>query len=102
MDLATSAELTNARAAHPRLVVDCHASWCGPCKQVGPALRSLAAEHPAVHLCMVDVDAAEELSRELGIRSLPTVLFYRDGALVRTVVGANFGALNDAWAALLQ
>ncbi|HEX5818983.1 MAG TPA: thioredoxin [Gemmatimonadales bacterium] len=70
-------------------VVDFHATWCGPCRLVGPIIDQLAQAHAGrVRVVKVDVDESPITARRYGIRSIPSVLIFRDGVPADTVVGA--------------
>jgi thioredoxin 1 len=70
-------------------MVDFWAEWCGPCRAVGPVLEELAdTAHGRVTLLKVNVDENPGLAARYGIRSIPTILFVKEGAVVERVVGA--------------
>jgi thioredoxin 1 len=72
------------------VLVDFWAAWCGPCRMVGPIIEELASEFDGVaKIAKVDVDAEPELAGGLGIQSIPTLLFFRDGKVVDALVGAQ-------------
>ncbi|MDR0863654.1 MAG: thioredoxin [Candidatus Symbiothrix sp.] len=70
------------------LVVDFWAEWCGPCKMITPIVEELAAEYAdRVVIGKVNVDENDELPTEYGIRSIPTLLFFKGGELIDKHIG---------------
>lgn len=71
------------------MVVDFWATWCGPCKKVGPYIEELAEQY-ADHAIIgkVDVDDNDELAMRFGVRNIPTILFIKDGQVVDKQIGA--------------
>ena len=71
------------------LVVDLGATWCGPCRMVGPIISELAEEYDGklvVGKC--DVEENSEIAEDFGVRNIPTILFFKGGQLVDKFVGA--------------
>lgn len=68
-------------------VVDFFATWCGPCKMLAPILDAAAAEHSDVQFCKVDIDEEMSLATQYQIMSVPTLLFIKDGAVVKKSIG---------------
>jgi thioredoxin 1 len=76
-------------AAEGVLMVDFWAEWCGPCRAIGPVLEDLArSSNGTVTLAKVNVDENPGLAARYGIRSIPTILFVKDGKVRDQVVGA--------------
>lgn len=69
------------------VLVDFYADWCGPCKMLGPVLEEVSREHPELSIIKVNVDENEELARMYAVMSIPTILLFRDGQLVKKQVG---------------
>ena len=69
------------------VLVDFFATWCGPCKMLAPILDKVASDMPQVKFGKVDVDQAMDLARRFGIRSIPDVLIFKNGAQVDHMLG---------------
>jgi len=71
-------------------MVDFWAAWCGPCKIVAPSVDQLADEYSGkgVKVAKVDVDTNPSTAAQFGIRSIPTILFFKGGKVVDQVIGA--------------
>ena len=79
------------------MVVDFWATWCGPCKKIGPYIEELAEQYAdSVIIGKVDVDENDGLAIRFGIRNIPTVLFLRNGEVVDKQIGAAPKAAFDA------
>lgn len=70
------------------VIVDFWAEWCGPCKMIAPLLDEIARELPdKVKIVKVDVDQEQQLAQKFGIYNIPTLLFFKGGAVREQVVG---------------
>ena len=85
------------------LVVDFWATWCGPCRQIAPVVSELAEAYDGkIVVGKCDVEEADEIAAQFGIRNIPTILFIKNGEVVDKLVGAAPKAkIEDKFKALL-
>ena len=71
-------------------MVDFWAPWCGPCRMIAPVIDELAADFDGkAKICKVNTDEEQDLAVKFGVRSIPTILFMKNGEVVDTMVGAS-------------
>ena len=71
------------------VLLDFFASWCGPCRMVGPILDEIAEEREDIKVCKVDIDEQPELASRFRIMSVPTLMVLKEGSIVDQSVGAK-------------
>ena len=91
--MATNVTNDNAKefmATELPIVLDFSATWCGPCKKIGPDIEALAQEYEGqVIVGKVNVEEADDLATKFKIRNVPTVLYIKNGEVVDKIVGAT-------------
>ena len=71
------------------VLLDFFASWCGPCRMVGPILAEIAEEREDIKVCKVDIDEQPELASRYRIMSVPTLMVLKEGQIVEQSIGAK-------------
>ena len=71
------------------VLVDFWASWCGPCRMLSPIVDQIAEERTDIKVCKVNVDEQEELAMRFGIMSIPTLIVFKNGEIVKKTMGVQ-------------
>ena len=84
------AAFTNLLDTAEGLVVDCTATWCGPCKLVAPLIDRLAEEYgDRAQIFKLDIDTNKPIADRFNIRSIPAVIFFKKGESIETLIGVK-------------
>ncbi|KAI9376407.1 thioredoxin-like protein [Aspergillus egyptiacus] len=78
------------------VLLDCFATWCGPCKAIAPKVEEFAKAYPDITFYQIDVDELSDVAAELGVRAMPTFYIFKNGQKGDAIVGANPPALEAA------
>ncbi|WP_455477797.1 thioredoxin [Bartonella sp. B10] len=80
------------------VVVDFWAEWCGPCKMIAPILDEIAIEmKDKIKIAKINIDENPELATQYGVRSIPTLLMFKNGTVSSNIVGANSKKNLSEW-----
>ncbi|MBB3952278.1 thioredoxin [Aureimonas jatrophae] len=79
------------------VVVDFWAEWCGPCKMIAPSLEEIAAENQGIDVVKVNIDENPDLAAQFGVRSIPTLMLFKNGEQASVQVGAAPKSKLVAW-----
>ncbi|MEE6206709.1 MAG: thioredoxin [Alphaproteobacteria bacterium] len=79
------------------VLVDFWAEWCGPCRQLGPILETIDSDMSDVTIYKMNVDDSPEVAGQYGLRSIPTMLLFKDGKQVDTKVGLQSESTLKSW-----
>ena len=91
-----SAEFESTVTGEGIVLVDFWAEWCGPCKSFGPIFEAASEQNPEITFAKIDTEAEQEIAGALEIRSIPTLMIFRDGIQLFSQPGALPGhALDD-------
>ena len=70
-----------------KVLVDFWAPWCGPCQMLGPIIEEISGEVKDTKVVKINVDEAQEISSQYNVTGIPTVILFKDGQIVETIVG---------------
>ncbi|MFM2305208.1 MAG: hypothetical protein RLZZ135_2621 [Cyanobacteriota bacterium] len=88
--IQTETEFDSLLTTESLLIVDCTATWCGPCRLVAPLIDKLADDFSdRAKIMKLDVDTNKPIAQRFGLKSIPAVMFFKQGELVETIVGVK-------------
>merc|ERR1712205_153546 len=87
--IESAEEFATLKKGDKPVLVDFTASWCGPCKKIGPYFEELATKYPDVIFVKIDVDDLDDVAAECGISAMPTFQLYSNGVKVQEMTGAD-------------
>ena len=85
----TSNFQTDVLGSDKPVVVDFWAEWCGPCKMIAPSLEEISNEMDNVRIAKVNIDENPDIAAQYGVRSIPTLMLFKNGEHADTMVGAQ-------------
>ena len=92
----SAVESFEERIKSGNVIVDFFAPWCGPCKSISPIFADLSNKHKNVSFIKVNIDNFPDIKTKYRVRGIPQLLFFKDGKLIKTLVGAqNKKALDE-------
>lgn len=95
-ELTSMLDYRNILANNTRVIIDCYATWCGPCKIIAPNFVKLSNEYNNIVFVKLNVDDAPDVSNELNVKAMPTFFYFFNGKLQSnlTIQGANLKSLE--------
>ncbi|MCJ7562068.1 MAG: thioredoxin [Thermoplasmata archaeon] len=86
----TDANFETVVKSSDKLIIDCWAPWCGPCRMLAPTFEALAKDYKGkVTFAKLDTDEAPKIAMSMGINSIPTLIFFKGGNQVERMTGAH-------------
>ena len=82
-----------------KVLVDCYADWCGPCRLLSPVIESVSEENKDYKFYKLNMDEADDIAEDFDISSIPTILIFNDGELVNQ--GLGFMSIDEVKALLI-
>jgi len=79
------------------VILDFFASWCGPCQNFGPVFTSAAKKHTNILFIKINIDNYPKITKQFGVRSIPTIIALKDGKRIKSKTGFMNAAQFDAW-----
>ena len=79
----------SVKSSDKPVLLDFFASWCGPCRMVGPIIDEIAAEYPQYVVGKINVDEEQELAQAFGVVSIPMLVVMKNGKVINQIVGAR-------------
>lgn len=80
-------EFNNKISVDKKVIVDCYADWCGPCRMLSPIIDEVSEELCDYDFYKLNVDEANQISKKYGIMSIPTILIFENGQLIDKLIG---------------
>lgn len=87
----------NKEIANGTVVVDFYADWCGPCQMLAPVIEELASERSNTKFIKVNVDEQQDLAKQYGVMSIPTIIVFKNGKIANTNVGFVPKEIIQSW-----
>lgn len=88
-EIQNSEEFDKIINSNESVLVDFYATWCMPCKMMSPTIEKIAKEHKSVKVLKIDIDKNQQLAIKYNVMSIPTIMIFKNGEVVKTFVGVT-------------